>query len=528
MDTVVLDCLATGDRLRRVSTLDAIGTGPRLVLGILRSEGYSTTLIPCSEAKRKASVIRRARYVLVSGMSTDLGSMERVRRFWVGKPAIAGGPSSVDYGHLLRRGYDYVVIGEAELPLPLLMERLDEGSDVSSVPNVAWLGERGPIRNPGPPYVTEPHLWRFTPDVEAVRAYPGWWGARVYVEVVRGCSNFYRPTLPLADGRRCIFCDICRSGPLERRSFCPIKIPPGCGYCSVPALFGPARSRPLRAIVDEVHELLDIGVRRVVLSAPDILDYGRDWLVKPEPLTDPRSPPPNLDALEALLSSVTDHPKVGEGEAYVLVENIKPNLVNEDVAKLLGKYLRGTPVHIGLETGDEEHHRALGRPSTVGEVIRAVRLLREAGLNPYVYVIHGLPGESERTVENTVRVVERVREAGAEHVTLYRFTPLKGTAFEGFPRPPPAVKSVARPLYEVIRKINREANSRYVGKVVKVVGVSSKDNFIVSYMLPHGPVVRVKGDKLEGLVGSEFYVRITGVIKERVLEGVFVNEGEIA
>ncbi len=525
MDAVILDCLATGDRLRRVATLDAIGVGPRLVLGILKSMGYDATLIPCNEIKKRASIVRRAGYVLVSGMSTDLGSMERVRRFWVGKPSIAGGPSFVDYDRLLRMGYDYVVMGEAELPLPHLVERLDSGGDVSEVPNIAWLSKNGPTRNPGPPYVTEPYLWRFTPDTEAIKSYPGWWGARVYVEVVRGCSNFFRPTIRLADGRRCIFCDICRTGPLRRRTYCPINIPPGCGYCSVPALFGPARSRPLSDIADEVHELLNMGVRRVVLSAPDILDYGRDWLVKPEPLTDPRNPSPNLDALEALLSSVTDHPRVRDGEAYILVENIKPSLVNEDVARLLGKYLRGTPAHIGLETGDEEHHRALGRPSTVGEVIRAVKLLREAGLIPYVYIIHGLPGENERTVRNTIKAVEKVREAGAEHITLYRFTPLRGTAFEGFPRPPPAVKSIARPLYEAVRRLNREANAAYVGRVVKVVGVGRLGNTVVSYMLPHGPVVRVKGGKPEELIGKAFFVRITDVIKERVIEGELVNGG---
>ncbi len=523
MDAVVLDCLATGDRLRRVSTLDAIGVGPRLVLGMLKKMGYDAALVPCSEVRKRASLIRRARYVLVSGMSTDLGSMERVRRFWVGKPSLAGGPSSVDYDRLLRIGYDYVVVGEAELPLPRLMKRLDEEDDASGVPNVAWMSDKGPVRNPGPPYVREPHLWRFSPDVEAVKSYPGWWGARVYVEVVRGCSNFFRPTLRLADGRKCIFCDVCRTGSLRARRYCPINIPPGCGYCSVPALFGPARSRPLRSIVDEVRDLLDMGVMRIVLSAPDILDYGRDWLVRPEPLTDPRNPPPNLEALDALLSSVTDHPRVRNGDAYILVENIKPNLVNEEVAKLLGKYLRGTPAHIGLETGDEEHHKALGRPSTVSEVIKAVKLLREAGLVPYVYVIHGLPGESEKTIRNTVKAMERVREAGTEHITLYRFTPLKGTAFEGFPRPPPAVKSVAKPLYETVHRINRVANAAYVGRVVKVVGVARSRDHVVSYMLPHGPVVHVKGDKPEMFIGKVFLARITRIIKERVLEGVPVQ-----
>lgn len=525
MDAVILDCLATGDRLRRVSTLDAIGAGPRLVLGILKSLGYTASLVPCSNLKKNASIVRRADYVLVSGMSTDIGSMERVRRYWVGKPSVAGGPSFVDYDRLLRIGYDYVVIGEAELPLPLLMDRLGGDRDVSGIPNIAWVSGESARRNPGPPYVTEPHLWRFSPDIEAVKSYPGWWGARVYVEVVRGCSNFFRPTLRLADGRRCVFCDICRTGPLERRAYCPINIPPGCGYCSVPALFGPARSRPLEAITEEVHSLLNLGVRRVVLSAPDILDYGRDRLVKPKPLTDPRNPPPNLDALEALLSSVTDHPRVRSKEAYILVENIKPNLVNEEVAKLLGRYLRGTPVHIGLETGDDEHHIALGRPSTVREVISAVKLLRDAGLIPYIYVIHGLPGENERTVRNTIDAVKRAWDAGAEHVTLYRFTPLKGTAFEGFPKPPPAIKSVARPLYEFVRRLNREANAAYVGKVVRVVVVGKLGKYAVSYTLPHGPVVWVKVGRPDELIGKVLNVKVTGVVKERVLEGVPVGGG---
>ena len=203
-----------------------------------------------------------------------------------------------------------------------------------------------------------------------------------------------------------------------------------------------------------------------------------------------------------------------------MIENIKPNLVNDQVARTLGKYLEGTPVHIGLESGHEKHHSALGRPSKVSEVINAVRLLRKYGLKPYVYVIHGLPGENADTVEQTINALNKAWAAGAEKITLYRFTPLKGTAFEGFPRPAPAMKSLARPLYEFVRELNYRAKKRLVGSIVKVVGVAELGRgLVIAYTLPHGPVVKVVNAG-RFYLGKVFKVRITKAISDRVVVGV--------
>lgn len=510
--------------MRRRATLDAVGIGPRLVAGILEKHGHEVDIIQCEEAVKAPGALRGYEVLMVSGMSTDVDSMLRVVSRWRGGPTVAGGPSSVDWVTLLRKGFDYVVWGEGEGPLPPLMEALNRGEGFENVPNLIWRKKGSVVRNPGPPWINPPLLWGYEPSVVAVKSYPGWWGARIYVEVLRGCSNFFRPTLKLADGRRCVFCNNCREGPLESRIYCPVNIPPGCGYCSVPALFGPARSRPTYKIVNEVKALIRLGVRRIVLSGPDFLDYGRDWLVAPEPLTDPRNPPPNIGAINELLSKLTSLSEVSSGEAHVMIENVKPNLVTEEIAETLGKYLRGTPVHIGLESGDEKHHKALGRPSTVEEVFRAVRLLKKHGLKPYVYVIHGLPGENDVVISNTIESLKEVWRAGAEKITLYRFTSLKGTAFEGFPKPPPAVKSRAKPLYEFIRELNYEAKKRLVGSVVKAVGVTylgSKK--LVAYTLPHGPVIKVVNAKKD-LVGDVFTVKIIKAASDRVVIGIPIHE----
>ena len=262
-------------------------------------------------------------------------------------------------------------------------------------------------------------------------------------------------------------------------------------------------------------------MKRIVLSAPDFLDYGRDWLVVPKPLTNPRNPKPNLQAIEALLKGVTSISEVSSKEVYVMIENIKPNLVDERVAKLLGEYLRGTAVHIGLETGNNEHHVALGRPSTVDEVVRAVELLTKEGLKPYVYVIHGLPGENKETIKDTVKVLKKLSKLGVEKVTLYRFTPLKGTAFEGYPKPPPAIKSRARKLYFLVKKINLTSKKRLLGQVIRAIGVApKKNNVLIAYTLPHGPVINVVVKEPSRYIGKVLEVRVTRVVSDRVIEGV--------
>jgi len=517
----VVDCLARETKVKKHSTLDAVGVGPRLVAGILEKEGCEADVIQCEEVIKRVGALSGYEVLFVSGMVTDIPSMIRVLSRWRGGPAVAGGPSFVDYERLLRSGFDYVVWGEGEVSIPKLINMIRNDGEPIKIPNLAYLSDGRVIKNPGPPWATPPSLWGYVPSVSAVTSYPGWWGARVYVEVVRGCSNYHRPTIPLPDGKSCIGCGRCWGGTLRERLTCPLGIPPGCGYCSVPAIFGPARSRPEDSIVREVKELIKLGVKRIVLSAPDFLDYGRDQLVAPEPLTDPRSPPPNLTAIESLLRKVTSVPEVSEGEAYVMIENVKPNLVNEDVAELLGKYLKGTPVHIGLESGHPRHHVALGRPSKVDEVIKAVKLLRRAGLKPYVYVIHGLPGEDRQVIKATVRVVRKLWRTGVEKITLYRFTPIKGTAFEGFPKPPPAIKSTARPLYTLVKRLNYIAKRRLIGKEVKVVGVSyyPGKKEVVAYMLPHGPVTHVTGDYVgPDLVGRVFTVIVKRAVSDRVVE----------
>ena len=167
--------------------------------------------------------------------------------------------------------------------------------------------------------------------------------------------------------------------------------------------------------------------------------------------------------MERLFEAV---PEFETKEAYLMIENVKACLVDEKVASILGKYLEGTPVHIGAESGDDKLLEEIGRPCTTDDVRRAVITLRKYGLKPYVYFIYALPGETEESARKTVDFMEELYRLGVEKITAYRFRPLPGTAFEGLRT---EVTSASRMIAEKAKEINERAKVRYIGAKVKAI-----------------------------------------------------------
>jgi radical SAM superfamily enzyme YgiQ (UPF0313 family) len=524
---LIVDALASG-RGKRLATRDAIGAGPRAVAGVLEKVGLSPR-IALAETVLEGGVQPGAHdLLLVSGMTSDLTAVRRVISKWravIDGPVLIGGPATSDPGRALRKTLgDVAVIGEGEQALMELLEhglsRGELSEDLTEIRGIAYFEGEVVRMNTLRPVMDRLTFDGMEPSTRTVKDYPLHLSARVYVEVLRGCSNYHRAQLLLPEGA-CEGCGSCRSGSLEDRYDCPEGVPPGCGYCSVPSLYGPPKSRSAEKIAKEVEELLSMGVRRIVLSAPGFLDYGRDLLVEPNPLTDPRRPEPNYRAVEELLSRLSGMDRVTEGEASVMIENLKGELVTEKAADLLGLYLAGTTVNIGFETGSPRHSAQIGRASTPSENLEAVRRLKRAGLKPYIYFIHGLPGRDNETVEATVRSIRRSVRAGASRIILYRFQPLPMSAFHGSPGAPPVMKdSLSKRIYDEAFKANESLKEDLVGKMLRVVIAEAYDRdprFHVAYPMLHGPVVLVEG--AGGLEGEVAEIQVAGVVSDRMVRG---------
>jgi len=534
---LIVDCLGVGRSREgtRFATRDVVGAGPRAVAGVLERHRLHPSLAECSSILRTPKLLAKFDVLLLAGMSPDIPALGRASGYWRresgDKPLLVGGPVSADpFQAMAGSGCDVCVMGEAEETLEeLLHSGLSEGElpevkEMIRIEGIA-LRDRGTVVTTGlrrP--LTRKRFSQFRPSTRVVPMYRGYQAARVYVEVVRGCSNYLRTSLELPDGRMCSHCEVCRSGPLVNRNDCPFEIPPGCGYCGVPSLFGPSRSRDTAEITREVGQLLDLGVRRIVLSGSDFLDYGRDMFVEPQPMTDPRKPGPNMKAVESLLSELSSLKPVAKGEAVVMVENLKPNFVTEETAALLGRYLAGTHVHLGCETGSDKHSESMGRPSSPSETVRAVKLLSKHSLRPYVYFIHGLPGEDLTTARVTAETVRKMVKIGAERITVYRFRPLPMSAFSEFRGAPPSVRSPsARIVVSAARMANRTLIRRWVGKEIEAVVYGRRRKTVVCYPLKHGPVIQGIPGQERVEPGDIVEVRIISALSHRELGGRIVK-----
>lgn len=527
MKAVIIDCLGRGEG-KRYSTIDVVGIGPRIIAGVLEKYDVYYKLFVGEEVIIDPKILQGYDLLLISAMVGDEGCVKRVLNSWrkySNGYSIIGGPITLDKKIFRNLDFDLAVVGEGEQVfdyiLNLMLNNEFSYKRLTKIKGLLFKYRKKIIFTGIADNLPREIMDKYKPSTRVLTHYPFYWAARVYVEVVRGCSNFMRTTIRLPNGRRCGNCGLCFTGPLEARLNCPDKIPPGCGYCGVPLYFGPARSRSMEAIIDEVRSLIRDGALRIVLSAPDFLDYGRDLLVEPKPLTDPREPPANIEMIDALLSKLFDIKEVSYGYVTIMIENIKPNLVTEEVAKLLGKYFKDTAINLGIESGDEEHIKILGRPNTVEEGIKAVKLLKKYGLRPYVYFIHGLPGQNRKTVIKTLQVMDIVYRAGAEKLTVYRFRPLPLSAYENFPKPPPAVKDkLSSKIYVRARNINMEVKKSMIGKrfrVVTVVRYPPDKRYLVTYPIKHGPVILIPAKKRYR--GKILDVIIKGIYKERTLIG---------
>ncbi len=523
-EVLLIDALAAGEGTRR-SALDVIGAGPRTIAGILEKHGLPYRIVRVEDVLRKPSKFSKSNVVMVSAMTMDFKAAKRISRAFKTSFKVLGGPITCDPSVIAKLGYDIGIFGEGEVAVDSLLglgldeAKLEELRDISNL----ILVMDGKIYLTGHKILKKEDFNRYRPSFRAIRHYtsiPHFKASRVYVEVVRGCSNYNR-ALIMADMRKCKSCRACFGTNLPLRLICPQGIPPGCGYCSIPAVYGYPKSRDLKMLIEEIRGLIKNGAKRIILSGADFLEYGREDIV--DVPTHPSEPKPNLKAIEELLSTVTSIPEVRKGEVYVGVENAKASLLTEEAISLLSNYLPGAVIHVGIETGDDRHATLLGRPSAPSKDVEAIRSAIKAGLRVYVYFIHGLPGQTKETARKTANMMEKLYFIGVEKITVYRFKPLPCSAFENMPEGPSSSRDAASRIIErAARKFNLERKKELIGKDLKVVLAPGRRRRLrVAYPFREGPTVLVRSVPRDLKVGDVFRSEILSVASDRLVIGKF-------
>jgi radical SAM superfamily enzyme YgiQ (UPF0313 family) len=117
-------------------------------------------------------------------------------------------------------------------------------------------------------------------------------------------------------------------------------------------------------------------------------------------------------------------------ENYVFRCFCRANLITPVVARQFA-IMGVETVGIGIESGSDEVLKRNLKRSTRDLNSRAIRLLREVGIKSKAFLIVGLPGETERTVQQTIGWIE---ETQPDDISVSIFQPLPGSDIHREPK----------------------------------------------------------------------------------------------
>ena len=234
-----------------------------------------------------------------------------------------------------------------------------------------------------------------------------------------------------------------------------------CAYCIVPYVRGREVSRAPGPIVEEVHHLIERGVREVTLLGQNVNAYGRGL----EPPID----------FAGLLERVAEVP----GLARVRFVTSHPKDISPRLIEAIGA-LRPVceSLHFPVQSGSDTVLERMNRKYTRAQYLDLVERLRKRvpGIALSTDLIVGFPGETDKAFKETVSLVEAVRYDGA---FIFKYSPRPGTAAATLDDDVPLEVKQARlqRLLALQDAISLEKNRALVGQRVAVlVEGSSRKN----------------------------------------------------
>lgn len=232
-----------------------------------------------------------------------------------------------------------------------------------------------------------------------------------------------------------------------------------CTYCIVPYTRGREKSRSLRAVKQEIINLVNDGVKEVMLLGQNVNSFrdadGNNFaaLIRA------------LDEVEGLerIRFMTSHPKDLSDELIACFGDCKKLCHN---------------IHLPVQSGSDEVLRRMNRHYNRQRYMEIVEKLRATcpDLSISTDIIVGFPGETEEDFLDTLSLV---REVEYDSAFTFIYSPRVGTPAAKYDDQIPENIKHERfdRLVEEVNRCSAKKNSEYLGKIVTVMvdGPSKND-----------------------------------------------------
>lgn len=292
-------------------------------------------------------------------------------------PIVIGGAhcSALPNETLAEDCFDFVVIGEGELPLLALCAHLERGSSLAGVHGIAYRDAAGrshendkePIKEVNEVPMPARHLFDMSKYIYSPYSHNG--------------STLRMPYATMISSRGC-----------------PLK----CSFCSVHTIWGRNnRTRNPQQVVDEIEGLQrDYGIREIHFE-DDMLILDRQRMI---------------DICKEIVDRKLDITWTTPNGVYV-------NTLNEQLLTAM-KESGCYQLALAVESASEPVLRLMNKSVSLKHAREVVKVMRQLKMGVYFFFIIGMPGETEADI---IKTVEYAKELLPDEAYFSIATPYPGT-----------------------------------------------------------------------------------------------------
>lgn len=251
------------------------------------------------------------------------------------------------------------------------------------------------------------------------------------------------------------------------RHYAYLKIAEGCNrrcsYCAIPLIRGAHVSRPIEDILEEARQMVDSGVKELIVIAQDTTYYGLDLYGERR--------------LGTLLRRLAEE----SGAEWIRLHYTYPTSFPQDAIEVMRQYHNiCNYIDIPLQHINSRiltsMQRGIDRQGTIDLLNRFREMMPDVAIR--TTFIAGYPTETEEEFEELKAFV---KEARFDRMGVFPYSPEEGTAAEQIGDDVPQEEKERRvsELMAIQEQISLEKNEAKVGRTYKVIIDRREDDYYI-------------------------------------------------
>ena len=249
----------------------------------------------------------------------------------------------------------------------------------------------------------------------------------------------------------------------QSRAF--VKIQDGCDgfctYCIVPTIRTELNSKPEKAVLKEVSDLVYAGHREIVLTGIFLGAYGRQTVRRWKWDKQRKN----------LFAGLLDKIASVDGLERVRLSSLEPADVTDELVEVFCKHRNIMPhLHLPLQSGSETILKKMCRQYNIDAILETTEILKKKLDRPAITtdIIVGFPGETEKDFENTIDVAKKV---GFSKMHVFSFSPRKNTPAFSMDNKisPEIIKERSKILHELDENLQKKFREKFITEKIGVI-----------------------------------------------------------